>query len=63
MMKLLLVRSLVEVQVATEDLIGALSRQHHLHTQSLDLPGHQEHRRAGSDGGHVVSFHMVDHLR
>ena len=63
MLKLLLVGSFVEVEVATKDLVRALSRQHHLHTQSLDFACHEEHGRAGSDGGHVVSLHMVDHLR
>jgi hypothetical protein len=63
MVKLFLVGGFVEVEVAAEDLIGALSGQHHLHAQGLDLAGHEEHGRAGADGGHVVRLHMVDHLR
>ena len=61
--QLLLVGSLVEVQVASEDLIRSLSGEDHLHTESLYLPGHEEHRCAGSDGGHIVSLNMVNDLR
>mmetsp|Transcript_67759 Transcript_67759/g.174636 ORF Transcript_67759/g.174636 Transcript_67759/m.174636 type:complete len:285 (+) Transcript_67759:520-1374(+) len=53
LVELLSVRSLVEVEVAAEDLVGALATQHHLHARGPDTPGHQIHRRGGADRGHV----------
>lgn len=60
--ELFLVWSLVEVQIAAEDLIGAFAGHDHLHPQRLDLPRHQKHRRASPDRRHVVSLHVVYHF-
>ena len=62
LVELLLVGSEVEVEVAAEELVGALTGQHHLHPQRLDLASHQEHGRAGTDRRHVVGLVVVDHL-
>jgi len=56
-------RRLVEVEVAAEDLIRTLAREHHLHAHRLDAPGEQVHRRGGAHGGDVVAFDVADHLR
>ena len=55
-------RRLVEIQVAAEEFIRALARQHHLHAHRLDPPRQQIHRRGGADGGDVVGLDMPDHL-
>jgi hypothetical protein len=60
--ELLLVGGEVEVEVAAQELVGALPGQHHLHAQRLDLASHQEHGRAGPDRRHVVRLVVVDHL-
>ena len=57
------VRRLVEVQVAAEDLVGALAGEHHLDAHRLDPARHQVHRRRGADGGHVVGLDVADHVR
>jgi len=52
----------VEVEVPAKLLVGSLSREHHLDTQSLDLPGKDKHGCTGADRGHVVSLKMVDNI-
>ena len=60
--ELLLVGGEVEVEVATEELVGAFAGQHHLNPERLDLARHQEHGRARAYRRHVVSLVVVDHL-
>lgn len=43
-------------------LVGAFPGEDHLDTHRLDLPRHEEHRRAGSDGGGVVRLYHANHL-
>lgn len=63
LVELLLVRSSVEVKVATEDLVGTLTTQNHLDTHGLDLTGEQVHGSRGTNGGHIVGLEVVDHVR
>ena len=62
LVELLLVGREVEVEVAAQELVGALPREHHLDAQRLDLARHQKHGRAGPDRRHVVGLVVVDHL-
>ena len=62
LVELLLVGREVEVEVAAQELVGALPREHHLDAQRLDLARHQEHGRAGPDRRHVVGLVVIDHL-
>ena len=55
-------RRLVEIQVAAENLVGALAGEHHLDTHRLDHAGQQIHRRGGADRRHVVGLRKVDHV-
>lgn len=52
----------MEVEVPTKHLIAALTRQHHLHAQGLDLAGHEEHGGGRADGGGVKRLNMVNHV-
>ncbi len=52
----------VEVQVAAEDFVAALTGEHHLYAHRLDPSRQQEHRGGGADGGDVVGFHVADHV-
>ena len=56
----LLVGGLVKVEVSAKDLVGAFAGDYHLDPQGLDLPGHEEHGRAGPDCRHVVGLDVVD---
>jgi hypothetical protein len=62
LVELLLVGREVEVEVAAQELVGALPREHHLDAQRLDLARHQEHGRAGPDRRHVVGLVVIYHL-
>jgi hypothetical protein len=61
-MQLLLVGRLVEVEVASEELVGALAGDDHLDPEGLDLARHEEHGRARPDYGDVVRLCLVDHV-
>ena len=63
LVKRLRVRCLVEVQVATKDLVGPLARQDHLHAHRPDPPREQEHGGGRSDRGHVVGLDVTDDIR
>lgn len=63
LVELLLVGGSVEVEVATEDLVGTLTTQNHLDSHGLDLTGEQVHGSRGTDGGDIVGFEVVDHVR
>ena len=56
------IRRLVEVEIAAEDLVGALARQHHLHPHCLDPPRQQVHRRRRADRGDIERLDVADHL-
>ena len=58
-----LVRRVVEVQVPSEDLVTALTTEHHLDAHSLDLAREQVHGRRGADGGDIVRLQVVDDIR
>lgn len=60
--KLFLVGCLVEVQVSTKNLIGSLTRDHHLNPQRLNLTGHKKHRGASSNGRNIISFNVVNNI-
>jgi hypothetical protein len=60
--QLLLVGRLVEVEVASEELVGALAGDDHLDPEGLDLARHEEHGRARPDCGDVVRLRVVDHV-
>ena len=60
--ELLLVGCLVEVEVASEELVGALAGDDQLHPDGLDLARHEEHGRARPDRRHVVRLGVVDHV-
>mmetsp|Transcript_23956 Transcript_23956/g.68591 ORF Transcript_23956/g.68591 Transcript_23956/m.68591 type:complete len:392 (-) Transcript_23956:92-1267(-) len=60
LVELLRVRCLVEVQVAAEDLVGALPAQNHLHARRLDAPRHEVHGRGRADGRDVEALQVVD---
>ena len=55
-------RGLVEVEIASEDLVRSLSRENHLDTHRLDYAGEQIHRSRCPDGRHVVGLDVVDHI-
>lgn len=61
-MEFFFVRCLVEVQISSEDLIGALPGDHHLHSQRLDLTSHEEHWSARPDGSDVVRLNVIDYV-
>ena len=63
LVELLLVGGSVEVEVATEDLVGTLTTQNHLDTHGLDLTGEQVHGGRGTDSGDIVGLEVVDHVR
>ena len=60
--ELLLVGCLVEVEVASKELVGAFAGDDHLHPERLDLARHEEHGRARPDRRHVVRLGVVDHV-
>lgn len=62
LVELLLVGCLVEVEVASEELVGALAGDDHLDPERLDLARHEEHGRARPDRRHVVRLRVVDHV-
>ncbi len=51
---------LVEVEVATEQLVGTFAGEHHLDPHRLDVAGHQIHRGGGADGGDVIGLEVID---
>ena len=53
---------LVEVEVATEQLVGAFAGEHHLDPHRLDVAGHQVHGRGGADGGDVIGLEVIDDI-
>mmetsp|Transcript_30670 Transcript_30670/g.55635 ORF Transcript_30670/g.55635 Transcript_30670/m.55635 type:complete len:354 (+) Transcript_30670:404-1465(+) len=61
-MEFLWVWSLVEVQITSKDLIGALTTQNHLHTGCPDASCHQVHWCSGPDGCDVEGFQMINHI-
>ena len=61
-MKLLCRRSLVEVEVATENLVGSLARKHHLYAHRLYHTRQQIHRHGGTHGGYIVGLDEVDNV-
>ena len=60
--ELLLVGCLVEVEVASKELVGALAGDDQLHPDGLDLARHEEHGRARPDRRHVVRLGVVDYI-
>ena len=61
-MEFLSIRSHVEIQVATEELVCAFATEDHLDAQGLDLPRHQVHGRRSPDRGDVVRFDVLDDI-
>ena len=55
-------RCLVEIQIATEYLIGALAREYHLDAHRLDDTCQQVHRSGGSHCGDIVGLDEVYHI-
>ena len=53
---------LVEIEVAAENLVGTLAREHHLDAHRLDDARQQVHRRRGAYGCHVVGLDIIDHV-
>ena len=53
---------LVEIEVAAENLVGTLAREHHLDAHRLDDARQQVHRRRGAYGRHVVGLDIIDHV-
>ena len=53
---------LVKIEVAAEDLVGALAREHHLDAHRTDDAGQEIHRRGGAHGGDVVGLDEIDHI-
>ena len=45
LMEFLCIGCLMEVEISAEELIGALTGEHHLDTHALDDAGQEEHRR------------------
>ena len=60
--KLLGIRSLMEIEVATEQLIGAFTGEHHLDAHGLDVASHQVHGGRGTNRRDVVGFQVIDHI-
>ena len=50
----------MEIEVATENLVGTLATEYHLDTHRLDDPCQQVHGRGGADGGDVVGLDVID---
>lgn len=50
----------MEVEVASENLVGSLSGEDHLDAHRLDVAGHEVHRGGGPDGGYVIGLDVVD---
>ena len=61
-MEVLGCRGFVEIQIATENLVGTLTAEYHLDTHRLDDTGQQIHGRGGTDGGDVVGLDIVDDI-
>mmetsp|Transcript_52308 Transcript_52308/g.97932 ORF Transcript_52308/g.97932 Transcript_52308/m.97932 type:complete len:362 (-) Transcript_52308:852-1937(-) len=61
--KLLWIRSFVEVEVASKNLICTFATQDHLHTRSPDPASHQVHGGGGTYGGHIKRLQVVDDVR
>ena len=62
LVKFLGVRSLVKVQIPAEELIGALTGEHHLDAHAPDEACQQEHWRGCAYGRDVVGFEMIDDI-
>ena len=55
-------RGFMEIEIASENLIGTLARQYHLDTHRLDDTRQQIHRSRGTHGGNIVGFNKIDHI-
>ena len=61
-MELLSVGRLVEVEVASEDLVSTLAAEDHLATRGLHPSGQEEHGSRSADRGQVERLeHRLDH--
>ena len=50
----------VEVEIAAEDLVGTLAREHHFDSHRLDDASQQVHGRRSTHGGDIVGFDEID---
>ena len=50
----------MEIEIASENLIGAFSAEHHLYAHRLDDASQQIHRRRSTHGGNIVSLDVID---
>ena len=53
---------LMEIKVATEDLIGSLTAEHHLDAHRLNDTSQQVHRRRSPNGSNIVGLDEVDNI-
>ena len=56
------IRRLVEVEVATENLVGTFTAQYHFDAHTLDDTSQQIHRGGGSYSGYIVCLDKVYHV-
>ena len=58
----LLVRSGMEIQITTKDLITSFTTENHFDSHSLYFPTEEVHRGTCSNGGYIVGFKVVDDI-
>lgn len=60
LVKLLLVRCFVEIQVTPENFIWTFPGKNHFHPQRFNFSRHKKHGSASSDCGYIKCFSMVN---
>ena len=61
-MESLCIRCLVEIEVATENLVSPFTAEHHLDAHAADDSCQQIHRSGCTHRRHIVSFRVVNHI-
>ena len=62
LVKVLCRRRLMEIKIATENLIGTFTGKHHLDAHRLDYASQQVHRCRGTDGGDIIGLNIIDNI-
>ncbi|MNV59892.1 hypothetical protein D3C71_1523370 [compost metagenome] len=52
----------MEIQVSAKHFVRTFARQHHFNAHRFDFTRHQIHRCRGANGGHIVSFDVIDNV-
>ena len=56
------IRCLVEIEIASEHLVGTLARKHHLDTHASDDSRQEIHRGRSTHGGYIVGLDEIDDI-